>query len=122
MNNYYRIDSRTVEDDATIFGITLIPDYRAYTGHFPGNPVSPGVCSIQMIKECAELLTDKRLFLGYIAQCRFTAIITPTKTPQLQIRMQISETEEVYKVRATVFDETTNYIDFKGNCYPKTEN
>ena len=25
-----------------------------FQGHFPNNPVSPGVCNIEMIKECAE--------------------------------------------------------------------
>ncbi len=114
LDNYYKMDSWVTEGDDTLFSVTLLPEYRAYKGHFPGNPISPGVCNIQMIKECAEQLAGKRLFLSYISQCRFSVVITPQTTPRLQIRMQLSEVEDMYKIRAIIFDNTANYIDFKG--------
>ncbi|MDR0395087.1 MAG: beta-hydroxyacyl-ACP dehydratase [Tannerella sp.] len=118
LNDYFKIDGRTAENGETLFSITLLPEYKAYAGHFPGNPVSPGVCNIQMMKECAEQLAGKPLFLGYISQCRLSAVITPQITPQLQIRMQLSGTDDMYKVCATVCDDTTKYIEFKGELTP----
>lgn len=119
LNDYFKIDSRTTNNDETLFCITLLPDYKAYAGHFPGNPISPGVCNIQMIKECAEQLAGKSFFLGYISQCRLSAVITPQITPQLQIHMQLSVTDDdIYKVRATISDDMTTYIDFKGEFTP----
>ena len=114
LNDYFRIDSRKVEGDDTIFGITLIPDYGAYLGHFPGKPVSPGVCAIQMIRECAELIAGKRLFLGYISQCKWSAVMTPQTTPQAQLRLRLHEAEDILKINADVFDCTTTYVAFKG--------
>jgi 3-hydroxyacyl-[acyl-carrier-protein] dehydratase len=116
LNDYYTIDDRVAEnEETTLFRITLLPGYKAYTGHFPGNPVSPGVCNIQMIKECAEQLAGKPLFLGYISQCRWSAVITPQTTPQLQVRLQLSGgADDPYRLCATVCDDTTKYIDFKG--------
>jgi 3-hydroxyacyl-[acyl-carrier-protein] dehydratase len=114
MNDYFHIESCKVEGDETLFEVTLLPDYCAYKGHFPENPVSPGVCNIQMIKECAQLLTGKRLFLSHIAKCRFSAVITPQKTPHLKMRMLLSEVDTLYKVQAVVFDDSTTYIEFKG--------
>ncbi|HCC53217.1 MAG TPA: beta-hydroxyacyl-ACP dehydratase [Porphyromonadaceae bacterium] len=118
LNDYFSIDRQTTENDETLFCVTLLPAYKAYAGHFPGNPVSPGVCNIQMIKECAGQLAGKSFFLGYISQCRLSAVITPQTTPQLQIRMQLSGTDDIYKVRATVSDGTITYIDFKGELTP----
>jgi 3-hydroxyacyl-[acyl-carrier-protein] dehydratase len=142
LNDFYRIDSRMADCGDTLFGISLLPDFCAYEGHFPGNPVSPGVCSMQMIKECAELLSERRLFLAHIAKCRFSAVITPHTTPHLQLHMQLSavipqrfqpdeeaaadrtgaertaeecvKAETAYHVCATLFDDTTIYIQFKG--------
>ena len=115
MDDYFRIDSRTAEGDETLFRITLLPDCRVYAGHFPGNPVSPGVGNIQMIKECAELLAGGRLFLGYIDKCRLSAVVTPHVAPHLLIRMQLTGgTAGLYHVRATVCDDVTAYIEFKG--------
>ena len=119
MNDYYKIESHDVEGDDNYFSVTLLPDSCVYSGHFPGNPVSPGVCNIQMIKECAELLTGQRLFLAFIDKCRFSAIISPRTTPQLRLRLRLSETEgtgssKAYKVRASLYDEITTFVEFKG--------
>jgi 3-hydroxyacyl-[acyl-carrier-protein] dehydratase len=115
LNDYFKIDRQTAENGETLFYITLLPEYKAYAGHFPGNPVSPGVCNIQMIKECAEQLAGKALFLGYVSRCRFSRMITPQTTPQLRIYMQLSVTaDDLYEVSATVCDDTTTYINFNG--------
>ena len=122
MKGYYKIDHRDVEGNESLFSIRLLPDYCAYAGHFPGNPVSPGVCNIQMIKECAESLTGQRLFLAFINKCRFSAVVTPQTTPQLQLRMHLSKAEDLYKVRATLFDDSTTYVDFNGELKTETTN
>lgn len=140
LNAYYRIDSRVTKDDDTLFSVTLLPDCEVYKGHFPGNPISPGVCNIQMIKECTELLMGKRLFLTFIDKCRFSAVITPPKSAQattpLKLQIQLSATggmnetladtvvgewqeaingeDSALKVRATLFDDTATYIEFRG--------
>jgi 3-hydroxyacyl-[acyl-carrier-protein] dehydratase len=122
LNDYFKIDARTTENAETVFSVTLLSEYKAYAGHFPGNPISPGVCNIQMIKECAEQLAGQPLFLGYISQCRLSAVIAPQITPRLRIRMQLSggetEDETSYKVCATIRDDTTTYIEFKGELTP----
>jgi 3-hydroxyacyl-[acyl-carrier-protein] dehydratase len=114
LNDYYKIEHIDVAGDETLFGVTLLPDYCAYAGHFPGNPVSPGVCNIRMIIECAEQIVSRRLFLAYIAKCKFSAVMTPHTTPRLQLRMNLTEVEGVYSVWATIFDDTIIFIDFKG--------
>ena len=117
-NEYFKIDNCKNEGEETLFSITLLPDYCAYEGHFPGNPVSPGVCNIQMIKECAEQLAGKRFFLGYISRCKLSAVITPQTTPQLCIRMTLLETDGLYDIKAVVSNADTTYIDFKGELTP----
>ena len=132
VNDYFKIDSCVDKGDEALFSITLLPDYCAYEGHFPDNPVSPGVCNIQMIKECAEQLAGKHLFLGYISQCRLSAVMTPQTTPQILLRMQLSESEGLFKVKAVITneschlqhgstntevvvdDEVVTFIEFKG--------
>ena len=122
LNDYYKIDyCRPDDDDSTLFRINLLPGYCAYEGHFPGNPVSPGVCNIQLIKECAEWLAGRPLFLAFIDKCKFMAVISPQTTPYLQLRMYLSNSETTgsnvtykYNVRATLFDDLTTYIEFKG--------
>jgi len=118
LNEYYRIDERIALNDESIFGIILLSDYHVYEGHFPGNPVSPGVCTIQMIKECAELLADKRLMLVYLAKCRFSAMLSPQSSSRRWLRLRLTETDEEknanYQVIATIYDDVKTYVEFKG--------
>lgn len=138
LNDYYRIDKMAVHGHTTLFDITLLPDYDAYKGHFPGHPVAPAVCSIQMMRECAAQLAGQPLFLSTITKCRFSAMITPSTTPQLQLRIQLikspshsdrplpedaatkdAASEEVnadmtYILHASLFDDSTTFIEFKG--------
>ena len=149
MNDFYKINSREVDGEATLFDVSLLSGCRVYSGHFPGNPISPGVCSMQMIKECAEQVTGRRLFLAYIIRCRFSSMITPTMTPRLWLRMHLSKDgicfpadsvhgstsglkqrsfeqhinlAEMYNIKATLFDDITTYIEFKGEFARKMEN
>jgi len=103
--------------DTTRFYISLNKDCDIYKGHFPDMPVAPGVCNIQMIKECAEQLTGKQLLLEYISQCKLTTLITPQQHAELVIRIQILEKDETQiKIKAVIGQEDTEYLTLKGEC------
>jgi len=87
--------------------ITLNPDHEVFKGHFPDNPVMPGVCMIQMIKELTERATGKTLFLSVASNIKFMAIINPEKNDTIQLVIHISEVDDQLKVKNTVsFEET----------------
>ncbi len=95
LNNYYNVLSVRREDDWAVYTVSLNPDCEVYMGHFPGNPVSPGVCSIQMVLECAERECavsgfGRKLAVGEIRQCRFTALVSPQTCPLLEVRVSMA--------------------------------
>ena len=114
IDNYFKIDGFTANGNEAQFDITLLPDYCVYEGHFPDNPVSPGVCNIQMIKECAEQFAGKRFFLGYISRCKLTAVITPQTTPRLRVQITLSEAGGLYDIKAVVSAADTTFIELRG--------
>ncbi|MDD4848790.1 MAG: hydroxymyristoyl-ACP dehydratase [Bacteroidales bacterium] len=114
LNHYFYIDQQSGNVDETLFHVSLNPNHAVYQGHFPNNPIAPGVCNIQMLKECLEKLLHCPLFLCQVKQCRFLSVITPLQQQQLQIKMQVQQSEMTAKMSATVFDNTTVYIEFKG--------
>ncbi len=84
LENYYTIIDRVAHADGVMFTVALNPDCKVYEGHFPQGPVSPGVCNIQMLLECAAIVAGKTLRLTQIKQCRLTTLITPQKHPILE--------------------------------------
>ena len=115
--HYYKIDGWSTDGGEATFRVALLPDCDVYRGHFPGKPVCPGVCNVQMLKECAEVLTGRRLAIATIRQCRFTAVASPERCPKLDISLSAVPVEGGYAVTARLSDDNTTYLDFKGEMH-----
>lgn len=55
----------------------LCETHPVYEGHFPGQPVCPGVMTMQMVRECASRLEGKPLHWKGVKSCRFTGMLYP---------------------------------------------
>ncbi len=113
-NSYYKITGMDGDGQSGVFHIALLPDCEVYRGHFPGNPVSPGVCTIETVKELAERLAGQKLQLGSIRRCRLTAVITPTDCPELDVKIDLTPADNGYSIVATVCHGELTYMELKG--------
>lgn len=113
-DKYYRLKSCLVDNDTAIFNISLLSGCDVYRGHFPGNPVCPGVMNIQVMKELAEVLVDRRLSITAVKQCRFLAVATPTACQELTVRILTAPVAGGCEVTATMQDSSKTYVEFKG--------
>lgn len=114
-NTYYEITDAGTDSREGVFRIRLLPGCEVYRGHFPGHPVCPGVCNIEMIKECAMLLTGRKLFISTIRQCRLTAVASPSICPEVDVTVGIRPVEEGFVVSARISDKEKTYMEYKGN-------
>lgn len=102
----YKVTSTENTSEGILATVHLNKDHAIFKGHFPGNPVMPGVCMIQIIKELTEKSTGKNLFLAVSSNIKFMAIINPEKNPDLQLTIYIKEENGEVKVK-----NTTSYED-----------
>lgn len=87
--------------------VKLHKEHDVFKGHFPGNPIMPGVCMIQIIKELTEKVTGKELFLSVASNVKFMAKINPEVNEVIDLNLKISEENEIIKVKnITSYDET----------------
>lgn len=114
-DKFYKVNGveKTDEQNA-VFHCTLLADCDVYRGHFPDNPVSPGVCNIEMIKECAMMLTGQRLVIKGIKQCRLTAVASPTVCPEVDVTVAVTPVEGGYSIVASIADSNQSYMEYKG--------
>lgn len=78
LDNFYTILSSESSDSTTwTIQIELNPDHTVYQGHFPEHPVVPGVCLLQLIKECAENIRQQKLQITQVSSCKFLSAINP---------------------------------------------
>ncbi len=103
----YTVKSFEPNENGVKATIHLNKEHAIFKGHFPGNPVMPGVCMIQIIKELTEKLVKKELFLSVSSNIKFMAIINPEKNDTLVLNLTVSTIDEVVKVKNTTFFEDT---------------
>lgn len=109
LKDFYTINSLEKKDGLKYEAVLLINEkHEVFNGHFPGNPIMPGVCMMQIIKELTERITDKQLLMQSLSNVKFMALINPEVTPELKLELDINETEDgLIKVKnTTTFGET----------------
>lgn len=120
INNFFKIIEHTQENERAIFIIELNKNHPIYEGHFPGSPIVPGVCSIEMMKECAEFYLNTSLYYDSIEQCKFLSPIDPVKTALLTISLQIiSLNENEYSISGTITNQLTQCVSIKSKVKKK---
>ena len=61
-NDFYTVkEKKQISEKEISVVIELNQQHAIYSGHFPDQPIVPGVCQIQIVKELLEDLMGKKL-------------------------------------------------------------
>lgn len=114
-DKFYTLLQETPNADGGIcYHIEINAQDPIFGGHFPGQPISPGVCNIEMIKECAEKQTGHSLFLNKIKQCKFNHLIIPGESKDLKINLQTEpQADYTYLVKASIYSGDLKCVELK---------
>jgi len=72
-----------------------------FRGHFPGNPILPGIFQIEMVKYAIEKSYKCCLCIKSIKKTKFSSLIHPEKSVYLDIMINKKENNQL-SVRATL--------------------
>lgn len=105
--HFYSVKEFNFTDNQLKAIIELNHEHDVFKGHFPNNPVTPGVCMLQILKELTEQATNTNLFIKECSNVKFMALINPEVNAVLAITIDINQVEENFKIKASAsFDET----------------
>jgi len=105
--------SKDNSDEFNVF-IELNEEHKIYKGHFPGNPIVPGVCIIQMIKEIMSELFNKKLFLNQGSNIKFISMIKPEINKMLNVNYKVKNDDDAYQLNVVISFEEKIFFKFKG--------
>ena len=120
LKDFYKVLSEEKINDSK-YTITILVNEKhdVFKGHFPGNPIMPGVCMIQIIKELTEKITESTLMIQTLSNVKFMALINPEATPELRLELDIVTTEDdLVKVKNTTYFNDTIALKLS-NVYKK---
>ncbi len=113
--DFFHITELEKNETGVHAGLHINADHKIFEGHFPGQPVVPGVCMMQMIKEIFENATGRATDLVKANEMKFMVIIDPTKTNIVKASLNyiLNENEPV-NLSAVISSGETIHFKFKG--------
>lgn len=88
LNDYFHIIHTSLIDNKYAYTVRLNSECSVFEGHFPSEPIAPGVCNILMILKCVEDAYGKPVELSNISRCKFMSLIRPDDS-ELTITFQL---------------------------------
>jgi len=114
-DTFYQINSLTFEDNVLEAMISIDPKHRIYEGHFPNNPVTPGVVQLELVKEILGTHFNKTVQLKSLATSKFLAVLNPVNTPDATFKMTVAEQEDkTWKVSGQLSTSEGVCLKFSG--------
>jgi 3-hydroxyacyl-[acyl-carrier-protein] dehydratase len=120
-NNFFQIKEKSQSETVINFTIEFNTEHFIYQSHFPENPITPGVCIIQIIKELAEEILGYTLFLKKIQTVKFLNVINPIENKKVTFLLSIVSENDNHKVDAVVNNKDCQFAKLTILLINKTE-
>ncbi len=105
LNDFFTIQSKKKDPDKFHLKVKVQVnrDHAIFTGHFPEQPVVPGVVLIQMITEILSDSLQEELTLKELTRVKFLSLVDPAIHSTLEFELIIKkEDQQPYHVSVTV--------------------
>jgi len=109
--DFFTIKEHRKEEKAFIAAVEINPEHAVFEGHFPGNPVVPGVCMIEMIRTVLEMEYNKTFQLSETKNAKFLNILNPRNTPGVEIKSEVLEASgNTIRLRSVIYDKEIVFL------------
>lgn len=113
LNDFYTISKQENLEGSLKATILLNPKHQIFKGHFPGHPVVPGVCMMQIIREVMQVKTGRKLRIAGADFIKFLTIINPEQNQEVDMTISYTEDGGSYALSASLFSGATVFFKFR---------
>ncbi len=101
-------------DDKSINAkVTVNPSNPVFKGHFPNQPVTPGVMQLMLVRKILEQHFKKELNVISMNRVKFLAVLNPNESPEIEVEIIIvSLSEEGIKIKAKGWNDKAVFFKF----------
>jgi len=90
--------------------------HNIFEGHFPQEPILPGVCMIQFVRECTEEMLKIKLQFLSSRNVKFINIINPNIETKLELLLLITKHDNDFiEVNAKIKNDTKNFFQIRSS-------
>lgn len=94
INDLLSIDKLEHQGDSIQAAISINKNNEILKGHFPGRPVVPGACMLQIVKEVLERALNNPFRLKKADHLKFISMIDPANTGSVELDLAYKYIDE----------------------------
>jgi len=114
LNDLYTIEKWSIPKIREIrAALALNAAHPIFAGHFPGQPVVPGACQVQMVEELLSHVLDTTFTLVNAGQIKFLTPIDPRRHPRIEAVL-LYTLDSPFQVTASFSAVDTTFLKLSG--------
>ena len=111
---FYTIEDFQLAENKVIAKLRLNPKHEIYTGHFPDQPIVPGVVQLQIVKELVEKATNQKMMMTEMSFAKFLRMIIPQTSALITFVIDFNQKNNAISFAAQITGEEVTYSKVKG--------
>ena len=115
LNDLYTIQSLIESENKILALVELRPDHAIFKGHFPGQPVLPGVCMMEMIAEITGKYLKQSFRITGAPMIKFLHMIDPGKNPLIHLEIKYQSAISGTVTSGKIFFGSETFMKFHLN-------
>lgn len=114
LNNLFFAEQITSTENYREASVRIEKSHAIFEGHFPGQPILPGVCMMQLIKELMEVTDGVAYRIETAGNIKFLNLIDPVITERVMVSISIEQKNESgIKIQASLFAGDVTFFKLK---------
>ena len=115
LNDFFKITEIANAAEGFTATVELNPAHPVFDGHFPGNPIVPGVCLVEMVKETLAHYLKRDLALMNSDNIKFLSIVNPLENNILKIDFKTRTLDEgIFQTKVIMYNGEEICLKFDG--------
>lgn len=113
LDDFYKLTQKDASPGVVKAKISINKKHRIFEGHFPGLPIVPGVCMLQMVREIMEVHVGHDLKITASDNMKFLSVINPDQNVEVEAAINYTKDGGKVSINATLFAGTTTFFKLK---------
>jgi 3-hydroxyacyl-[acyl-carrier-protein] dehydratase len=110
IDGLYSIKSFSQTNGSLEAKVVLNKNHAIYQAHFPGHPITPGVCVQQIAQELLEKHFQHKLMMTGAKNIKFLKVISPVETPEIELDISITEKDGIINASTQIVDGGERFV------------
>ncbi len=115
---YSYINGMEIGDDFISFKMAIPEDFEAFDGHFPENPILPGIMLLEIGNLALELFMEQAVVFKNIKKMKISGVVLPNQIISCNLKIDKSN-DSLISFSASFKGENDREISRYSGCFNK---